>query len=66
MIIDAFKTERQKRRKALTNNISDKVFKILDSFPMKLAYAVLAIIFITSTDESRHEIKETNQTTYRH
>ena len=66
MIVEAFKTDRQKRREALTRNIGDKVFSILDSLPMKLAYAVFAIILITATDERKKETTDTNQTTYRH
>lgn len=66
MIVEAFKTERQKRRSAYFKNIGSVIFKILDSLPMKLAYAVLAIAFITAVDEHEHEQNLTYETTYRH
>ncbi|WP_449102057.1 hypothetical protein [Pseudomonas extremaustralis] len=66
MILEAFKTEKQKRRSAFFNNLGDFVFKILDSLPMKLAYAIFAIALITAVDESKHEKTLINETTYRH
>lgn len=66
MILETFKTEKQKRRSAFFNNLGSITFKILDSLPMKLAYAVLAIVFLTAVDEHEHERTQTNETTYRH
>lgn len=53
MILDAFKTEKQKNRAKVFKSIERIAETILSSFPMKLLYAVALIALLTTVDTER-------------
>lgn len=58
MIIEAFKTDKQKKRARLINSLETSIVNILSSFPMKILYSITLIALLTAVDST----KETNQT----
>ena len=53
MILDAFKTEKQKNRAKVFKSIERIAETILSSFPMKILYAVALIALLTTVDTER-------------
>lgn len=53
MILDAFKTDKQKNRAKAFKSIERIAETILSSFPMKILYAVALIALLTTVDTER-------------